>query len=258
MFAQWAENPNAEPKEATRQMVLGQAAHHLLLGEDGFSTKFVAQPPEYPDKKTGEKKKWHNGAEFCKAWNAKQIGKTIVTVEELQSIIAMSRSLALEPLVKEGLLTGHVETSGFIRDGETGLWIKVRPDVIPTDGGDFADLKTANEVTTVALMSAIRTYALHMQGALIWEVAETLGQPFESFVLMFIETQNPYCARVAPMDDKDLSFGRQQNRLMLRTIKGCMEANHFPGPGEGDLRPLPLSNDERSRIEERLKLENAL
>ena len=258
MFAQWAENPNAEPKEATRQMVLGQAAHHLLLGEDGFSTKFVAQPPEYPDKKTGEKKKWHNGAEFCKAWNAKQIGKTIVTVEELQSIIAMSRSLALEPLVTEGLLTGHVETSGFIRDGETGLWIKVRPDVIPTDGGDFADLKTANEVTTVALMSAIRTYALHMQGALIWEVAETLGQPFESFVLMFIETQNPYCARVAPMDDKDLSFGRQQNRLMLRTIKGCMEANHFPGPGEGDLRPLPLSNDERSRIEERLKLENAL
>jgi len=84
MFAQWCENPNAEPKEATRQMVLGQAAHHLLLGEDGFSTKFVAQPPEYPDKKTGEKKKWHNGSEFCKAWNAKQIGKTIVTVEELQ------------------------------------------------------------------------------------------------------------------------------------------------------------------------------
>jgi len=255
MNAQWCENPKAEPKPSTRAMILGQAAHHLFLGEDGFSTKFIAQPPEYPDKKTGLKKPWHNGADFCKDWNARQGDKIIVTLDELQSIIAMSQSLASVPLVQRGLLSGYVETSGFFKDGETGLWIKVRPDVIPTDSGDFADLKTASEVITPALMSSIRTYAYHMQGALIWEVCEMLGQPFESFTLMFIETANPYCARTVPMTDKALSFGRQQNRLMLRQIKGCMDINRFPGPGEDDLQSISLSNDEFARIEERLKRE---
>ena len=255
MNAEWCENPEAEPRTATRAMILGTAAHHLFLGEDGFSTKFVCQPETYPDKKTGEKKKWHNGADWCKAWNEKFADRVIYTVDEGRAIVAMARSLALEPLVKDGLLRGHVECSGFFRDRETGLWIKVRPDVIPTDSGDFADLKTASEVITPALMSAIRTYAYHMQAGLVWEVCDALGQPFESFTLMFIETAKPHCARSVPMTDKALSFGRQQNRLMLRKIKRCMEADHFPGPGEDDLQPISLSNDEFARIEERLKIE---
>lgn len=255
MNAEWCENPQSEPRTPTRALILGQAAHHLFLGEDGFDTKYVCQPETYPDKKTGEKKKWHNGADWCKAWNEKFADRVVYTVDEGKGIVAMARSLALEPLVKEGLLSGYVECSGFILDSETDLWIKVRPDVIPTDSGEFADLKTANEVITPALMSSIRTYAYHMQGALIWEVCEALGQPFESFILLFIETQRPYCARTVPLTEKALTFGRQQNRLMLRTIKACIEADHFPGPGEGDLQPMSLSNDEFARIEERLKRE---
>ena len=255
MNAQWCENPDAEAKEPSRAMILGQAAHHLFLGEDGYSTKFVVQPETYPDKKTGLKKPWHNGADFCKDWNAKFADRVIITAKEAKAIVAMSKSLASEAMVQNGLLNGEVECSGFWKDRETGLWLKVRPDVIPTDSGDFADLKTASEVTTPALMSSIRTLAYHMQGALIWEVAEALDQPFESFTLMFIETANPWCARTAPMDDTDLALGRQQNRLMLRQIKSCMEAGRFPGPGDGDPRPMPLSKDERTRIEERLKIE---
>jgi hypothetical protein len=260
MFASWAENPEADPFEATRFMILGQAAHHLFLGEDDFSSKFVAQPTEYPDKKTGIKKAWHNGSDFAKAWHEKQAiqGRTVVTLKELQAIIAMSKTLAAEALVQQGLLNGIVECSGFFQDSETGLWCKTRPDVIPTDSGDFADLKTASDVTTVALMSSIRSYAYHMQGALVWECCEALNLPFESFILMFIETDKPYCARAVPLTDDDLARGRMQNRSMIRKIKQCMELNHFPGPGEGDTRPMPLGKDERDRIDARLKLEGAL
>jgi hypothetical protein len=127
--------------------------------------------------------------------------------------------------------------------------------VIPTNGGDFADLKTSADVTTIALMKTIRTYGYHQQGALIWEVCEALGQPFESFVLMFVETSNPFCARTSPLTDEDLALGRQQNRLMMRQIRRCIDAGHFPGPGEGDLRAMPLSNDERERIKARLQAE---
>jgi hypothetical protein len=77
-------------------------------------------------------------------------------------------------------------------------------------------------------------------------------------VLMFIETSAPWCARVVPLPEEDLARGRLQNRAMLRRIASCITATHWPGPGEGDLRPLPLASDERARIDERLKREAAI
>jgi len=256
MFAEWCENPEAEPREPSRAMILGAAAHHLLLGEENFKTKFIGRPETYRDLKTAVEKPWNNNAHACQDWNLKQAkaGKVVVTVKELESIVAMARSLALEPLVNEGLLQGHVETSGFFKDQETGLWIKVRPDVIPS-GPDFVDLKTASEVITPALQYTIRAYGYHQQGALVWECCDALEHPFESFMLMFIETARPFCARTVPLMDDDLARGRAQNRAMLKRIRACLDADHFPGPGEGELRALALSNDERARIDERLKLE---
>jgi hypothetical protein len=257
MFAKWAENPEREVKVPTNAMKLGGCAHYLLLGEDNFRTKYVAEPETYRDVKTAEVKKWNNNAHVCQAWHEKQrlTGKMVMKVDALEEIVAMSRSLALEPLVKDGLLRGHIETSGFFKDKETGLWIKVRPDVVPTSGPDYVDLKTASEVTTIALMYTIREYGYHQQGGLVWEFCEAMNIPFETFVLLFVETSNPNCARTVPLTDDDLARGRLQNRAMMRKIRQCIDLKHFPGPGEGDLRPLPLSNDERDRIDARLKVE---
>ena len=258
MYAQvGAENLKAEPRDMTRPMILGAAAHHLMLGEDQFRLRFVEQPTTYRDRVSAVEKQWHGGANYCKAWTEKQraAGKIPVTAFEFQIISEMTKSLALEPLINDGLLRGYIEISGIWKDDETGLWIKVRPDVIPTGSGEFVDLKTANDVTTVALQSAIRSRAYHQQGALVWEAAEALGHHFDNFMLIFIETSPPHCARIVPLPEDDLARGRSQNRAMLRRIASCMNATHFPGPGEGDLRPLPLSHDERERIDTRLKIE---
>jgi len=260
MHAQWCENPEAEPREATRNMILGSAAHHLLLGEDGFNMKFVAQPETYRDRKTAEEKKWNNNAHACQDWLVQQVesGKIVVTVKELKAIVKMAESLALEPLVTDGLLNGHVECSGFIKDPETKLWIKVRPDVIPRTDDLFVDLKTAAEVTTPALSSSIRSFGYHQQGALIWEVCETLGMPFASFMLMFVETASPYCARTVPLPKDDLGRGRQMNRSALRKVRSCIDNGRWPGPGEGELVEIGLAGDERARIDSRLKAEGLL
>lgn len=256
-FLRWSENPKREAKSPSRAMTLGAAAHHLLLGEDNFRLKFVAQPATYRDAATGGMKPWHNGAAFCKAWNEKTArdGKVPVTVAELKSIVSMAESLALEPLVNDGLLRGLVECSGFVKDQDTGLWLKVRPDVVPPSGPDYVDLKTAAEVTTPALQYAIRAYGYHQQGALIWEVCEHLDMPFAMFVLMFIETAAPWCSRAVPITEDDLARGRLQNRAMLRRIRKCIDEDHWPGPGEGDIRPLPLAHEERARIDARLQQE---
>jgi PDDEXK-like domain of unknown function (DUF3799) len=256
MFSKWAENPNREERKETNAMLLGGCTHYLLLGEDNFKTKYIAQPEQYPDKKTGELKAWHNGADFCKQWYAKYqlMGYNIVPVKMLEAIVKMAESVALEPLVQADLLRGNVETSGFFFDQQSRIWIKVRPDVIPVADDTFVDLKTTAEVTTPALMKSIRTYGYHQQGGLIWEACEVLGQPFSTFVLLFVETTNPYCARVIELPEEDLSLGRQQNRWCLTRIRAAIDMDRWPGPGEGEVRQLGLAKDERARIRERLKI----
>jgi hypothetical protein len=256
----WAENPKREPKPPSRAMLLGAAAHWLLLGEDDFKRRYVAQPETYRDTVTAKEKPWHNGAAICKAWNAAQAKskRLVITVAELKTIVEMAKSLALEPLVDAGLLRGHIECSGFIKDRETGLWLKIRPDVVPPTGADFVDVKTTSEVTTPALQSTIRSYGYHQQGALIWEVCEQLELPFTMFILMFIETAAPFCARAVPLTEDDLSRGRLMNRAMMRKFASCIINDHWPGPGEGELRALPLGHDERSRIDQRLQFEGVL
>ena len=255
-YLHWAENPKREPRTITRAMTLGAAAHHILLG-DPFKQRYVAQPPTYRDTTTAIEKQWHGGARYCKQWTEKQekAGKTIVTLAELATIVAMSQSLSLAPVINDGLLRGHIEISGFFKDEETGLWIKVRPDVVPKSDGDFVDLKTAFDVTTPAVQSVVRSRGYHQQGALIWDVSEHLEHPFQAFVLVFVETSAPYCARCVPLPDDDVARGRLQNRAMLRKIANCINANHWPGPGEGDTRELPLAHEERQRIDARLKYE---
>jgi hypothetical protein len=258
MFYEWCENPDAQPKKVSREMLLGAVGHFILLGEDNFKTKYVAQPEEYRDKVTAKLKPWHNGADYCKAWHADQLakGRTVTTISQLNTIVAMARSLALEPLVQQGMLKGDVECSGFFKDTETGLWLKIRPDVIPVVDGYFVDLKLTSEVTTPAIQYSIRTYGYHQQGALIWEVVEHIHKaPFEEFVLMCVETAPPYCSRAFPIDRDDLLRGRKQNRAMLRRIAECQVLGHWPGPGEGDLHAIPIANDERNRIDIRLKFE---
>jgi len=257
MNAEWAENPDREVKDPTRSMILGQAAHTLFLGDDDYNTRYVVQPEVYPDAKTGEKKPWNYNANYCKDWRAKweSLGRVLLTAKEAKAIKGMAASLTTNGLVQNGMLNGKVECSGFYIDRATGLWIKVRPDVIPTDSGDFTDLKTASEVTTVALMSSIRTYGYNMQGGLISQACDELGLPFKSFNLLFVETAAPYCARGNPLNDKDLGLGRQQNEWALKKIKRAMDTGRFPGPGEDDQSELGLSGDERGRIEARLKLE---
>ena len=253
MYVQWAENPNKIDKAPTSQMLLGAISHHLMLGEDGFKLKYIPYPATYRDKVTAAEKPWHNGAGPCKEWVAKQekAGKIPFKGDLLDSILEMVKSMQTVPLVQSGALRGRVEHSGFWKDSQTGLWIKVRPDVIPVSDADFVDLKTAADVTTVALMSSIRSYGYHMQGSLIWEVCEQLGQPFESFWMMFIETAAPYCARAVKMNFDDLGIGRQQNRWMLNKIANCIDTGIWPGPeGPEELR---LSSDERERIEARFK-----
>jgi hypothetical protein len=41
----------------------------------------------------------------------------------------------------------------------------------------------------------------------------------------------------------------------MREVRRCIDAGHWPGPGEGDLDALGIGIEKRARIDARLKAE---
>jgi hypothetical protein len=253
-------NPNRAPTKEAAHFSLGRAVHHALLGEAFFSKIFTVRPDKVFDEKAKEDVEWNGNRTSCKKWlaAAKAEGLTVLTAEDLAKIQGMAVSLGKESLVRAGVLNGRIECTMAWLDAETGIWLLSRPDVIPTDSGDFVDLKTTKSVFYNDIVRAIGDYAYHQQGALVGEGYEALtGQKMTSFSLYFIESSRPYCARFIQLKDHDLELGRQQNRNALRRFVASMNSGEWPGPGgrQDSVQYAEISEYARKAAEGRLKFE---
>lgn len=240
-------NPERIEEPESAAFTLGRAAHHLLLGEDDFSTLYIARPARFGDYRTNE----------AKAWKAEQeaAGRTCLLPAQLDAIRGMARALAAHSLIEAGILNGAIEQSIFWKDEETGVWLKSRPDAIPNWSGDFADLKTAESVITEALEHALAAYGYPQQAALLADGFEAITQKkLTSFSLVFVEKTPPYCVRVVTLKDADLERGRQQNRAALRVFARCLERGRWPGPGGTDAEYIGIPSWDTKKIEDRLML----
>jgi hypothetical protein len=249
-------NPNPPEQEERPHFSLGRAAHHLLfLGRKGFDDEFVTRPEQWRDWRTKDAQLWRE------AMLAE--GKTIITDTELEHITGMARSLAEHPLVKAGILDGFVERSLIWRDAETGVWLKSRPDCIPSSGMDVADLKTTTSVATDDLRRTLAAYGYHAQGALVgMAFREVLQREMQTFSLVFVEKGPPYCVRVVTVKPDDLERGEKQIRAAASQFASCCASGHWPGPGgdQADAEYLDIPEWSRKSIDDRLtlfELENA-
>jgi hypothetical protein len=154
------------------------------------------------------------------------------------------------------MLNGLIERSMFWRDRKTGVWIKVRPDVIPKDSDDATDLKTTLSVKRVDLMTTIDTYAYYQQGALAREAwRQIFGRELNSFNLVFVQSKRPHCVKTHPLEPEDLDRGEKLNRIAIDKFAACLKSGHWPGPDgdHEDLRYLALSSRARERVDDLIK-----
>lgn len=248
-YASWPFNParDDDDEEESKAFVLGRAAHHLFLGEDHFGLEFILRPERIAGKA------WHGNLTEAITFKKQQAaaGRTILSPNDIKIIRGMAGSLSQDRMACD-LLQGPVEQTLIAQDPETGIWLRARPDVMPTADGMFADLKTTPSVVDVDLKWTLRSFGYHMQGALIWEICELLGMPFDGFVLVFIEKKSPYCTRVVEITDEDLGRGRLQNRAMIRQVARCLKAMNWPGPGKADAELFSIPKAEQEYIDARL------
>ena len=270
-FDEWSGNPDCQDQaDEKKHFIVGRAVHHLLLGELGFAKAFCVRPDEVPDRVTGIMKPWQSNRLECRAWTADSLsplgglpprefdawfqrsrpnGRAILTKDDIEDIKGMALSIGLHPEVniqyKPGryysLLNGQIEKSFFWRDKVTGLWLKARPDAIPTDSGDYADLKTTTSVSYFPLLRTITDLAYHQQAAMIMDGSRQCADiPMSSYTLVFVEKKRPYCVRPVPLDMEDIQVGHAQNRIALDLVARCLKEKRWPGPGDATITSIGL------------------
>lgn len=255
-------NPNREEPDEKEHFTTGRAVHHLMLGQPFFAKEFVIQPKEIADDE-GVLKPWHGSRTVCKDWMAvaAKHKKTVLSGKTVDHIKGMALSLGTNPFVRAGILNGLIERTIVYRDEETGIWVKTRPDSIPTSSADYSDLKTTLSVAWIDMMRTISDYGYHCQGALIRTAVEKvlkIDRKLFTFSLVFVEKTRPYCCRVVQLKPDDLDLGEQENRLALNRFAECVAKKEWPGPGEGpeatdDVPYIDLTDWYRERAKARIK-----
>lgn len=244
-------NPDRLPPEDKPHFALGRVAHTLLLeGRAGLLTDYALRPDEYPDYRPKE----------ARVWRDEQIlaGKTIITPEDLEKVEGMAKALGAHPLVQAGILNGAVERSLIWKDAETGVWLKARPDVIPTESGDFSDLKTTPSVAYDALERSLASFGYQMQAALAGMASEAvLGVKMQSFTLVWVEKEPPFCVRVTTLDEADIERGARQVRRAIRTFAHCLDTGRWPGPGNDGAEYIKLPTWAANRVDLELQIADA-
>ena len=166
----------------------------------------------------------------------------------------MARSLAAHPMVKAGILDGYVERSLIWEHG--GVWLKSRPDCIPNDSGDFADLKTCASVRTDDLRRALGQFQYPMQAALTGMGSRAvLQRELQTFTLVFVEKDAPHCVRIISIKPDDIERAARKVDVAVNLFGECWESGKWPGPGEqNDAEFMDVPEWSRKSDDDRLAL----
>lgn len=224
----WAEspyNPDRTPPEQKDHFNLGSAAHTLILGELGFREKYAIRPAQWDSWRTAAAKEWRD--EMVKS------GRAVLTDSQVQAIQGIAANMEKHPEIKQGILRGQIEKSLIHKDEETGIWVRSRPDVIPTDSNVVIDLKTTADGSNRAVMRGFVDHGYHVQLALVdLAFKRVLGREVEMFGMVYAETTPPYIVTVRPVADQFVYWGACIARRALRTFAACMESGQWPGYAE--------------------------
>lgn len=174
--------------------------------------------------------------ELLDAWRENPEGKVLVTRQQLATALAIQKALLNHP--NAGKLLTHpsraVEVSYFGIDEETGLEVRVRPDLEIDMGGlrIGADLKTISmwnikqEGLRAKLHREIIERDYHLSAAMYCETA-ALDQFFWIFVN---KDENYHWIAIIEASEELLELGMLEYRKAMRAIANGFDTGEWPAP----------------------------
>ncbi|MBK0165995.1 RecE family exodeoxyribonuclease [Klebsiella oxytoca] len=174
--------------------------------------------------------------ELLDAWRENPEGKVLVTRQQLSTALAIQKALLNHPTA--GKLLTHpsraVEVSYFGIDEETGLEIRVRPDLEIDMGGlrIGADLKTISmwsikqEGLRAKLHREITERDYHLSAAMYCETAA-----LDQFFWIFVNKDESYhWIAIIEASEELLELGMLEYRKAMRAIANGFDTGEWPAP----------------------------
>ncbi|MBM7070911.1 PD-(D/E)XK nuclease-like domain-containing protein [Shewanella sp. 202IG2-18] len=213
---------------------MGKAIHTTMLEPHLFESSYIKQPS---DIKVRNGNKWK---EF-KA-QADEMGKTVLTADQFEDMVYLTRSVESNHTAKALTSGGKAEVSIFIRDAETGLIIKCRPDYMIDEL--IVDLKSAANAAPNKFGYDAKKLGYHIQDAMYSDIAQVT-----EFVFLVVESSRPFVI-TAPviLDEQTKRLGYLKYRKALTELKQCMDSGYWPSYTE-EAVTVELNNFEKAELE---------
>jgi PDDEXK-like domain of unknown function (DUF3799) len=205
--------------EATPAMNIGSAFHTMLLEPAKFQMEFAIAPKVDRRTKQG-KEEWDIFAQNSE-------GKIILSDDQFSKISKMVELVSKHEIVTTLLGEAVYEQSIFWTDKKTGLQFKTRPDIWSSKM--VVDLKTTNNANLYSFSRSALDYGYYLQAGMAFEACKAIGKPFEMFVILACEKDEPHVPAVYIMKDEALKFGIEQFNSYKRKLKACLDSNKWEG-----------------------------
>lgn len=234
-------NPKREPKD-TAALRVGKCAHTLFLeGIDAVQAGYVID--NLP--RTGEGSRTALTAFKAKA---EAEGKVVIRAEgnttEIgwDDIRAMVAAIDEYPLVRAAFTEGTAEQTLIVKDEETGVWLRCRPDWLPKDVTHLAQYKTARSASQGGFSNAIGEYGYHIKAAHEMFCIEALGLGHPKTYTHFVQEKDPpYLMAIHTLPRETLEYAQAQHRAAIRTFARCLETGKWEGyPEHAQETGLPV------------------
>lgn len=209
------------PRESTTAFDIGHAAHALVLGYGEPIAEIEADS-------------WRTKAAKDARDEAYAEGKTPLLSEDVRRVEAMAAALREHPLAEVLFSEGEPERSMYWRDAQTGVWLRSRPDWLPTRPGRLivTDYKTSTTANPRKFEKSALDYGYHQQHAWYVDGIKELGIDEDpAFLFVVQEKEPPYLVSVCQLDEDAVELGRRRNREAIDLYAKCVADDHWPGFG---------------------------
>ena len=200
--------------EDERHFIVGSALHEMVLEPNEFNKHYVVSPKF--DRRTSEGKKSYE--DFLQEAG----DRAVLTEDEIDIINKVADSVIRSKGAGELIGNSYKELSIYTKDEESGLNIRLRPDIYPKTMSTIADLKTCINSSPRGFKSDVYSYGYGITAAFYMDFAKR-----ENYVFIACEKIAPYQVSLFVLADDIIDHARKQYRMALDLLKWSYEKNYW-------------------------------
>lgn len=224
---------NPESRKPSDALIVGRAAHAMVLETDSFNKYYYSIPddlkkltkPQLDAIERGEPSQ--KALELHDKWQAIEArahNRELIRESQIENVKKMRDALLEVKDIRNLLSIGSAEQTRYFVDSDTGVKCKMRADFVHGYSQTVqVDYKTTDDARPKAFTRSIINYGYDFQAA-----HYKIGGEAEYFYIIAQEKAPPYAAKLYLMTSDWLARGEALRRKYLEKYADCLSTNEWP------------------------------